>query len=350
LNGIWFDEARKIPRLSWHTARPMLSENQGIALFTTSPNGFDWCYKELWVPAQPGPAQRAGYWACKYKSSENPMIEAEELADAKASMDASFYRQEYEADFVAFEGAIYGELVDPCVAYTDDDVKAWIPEWPQVHAHRTVLIALDPGADHPFAVVKGVVTERGIVIVDEHRARLSTIADHVSAIRRMVCNAQDVRYSIDRSARQVIIELAYQYGITALPAENNVVSGIQRVQAWMKLQQVLFVANRVPRLLQELRSYRWKEGTALSGEKRAEQPFKVDDDLADALRYLFMGYPVLPEAHKAEAKRTFVRPDVAWAVSREQRLSKMANGEYDDDEDGLDWATDLTPVGDMWSA
>lgn len=342
LHGIWFDESRKIPKLSWHTARPMLTENRGVAVFTTSPNGFDWCYKELWVPAQAGPAQRPGYWACKYRSADNPVISQEELDDAKASMDPAFYRQEYEADFVAFEGAIYGDMIDPCVLYTDDAVKQWLPEWPHIHANRPALLGLDPGADHPFAGVLMVLTERGLIVVGEHRARLTALLDHVAAIRRLRGGLQDMRYAIDRSAKQIIIELA-QHDIYAQPAENNVIAGIQRVQAWMKSRKIAFVASHVPRLLEELRSYRWKEDVALSGEKRREQPFKLDDDLCDALRYALMLWPQLPESVAQPYSRTFERADVAWAVQREHRLNRVL-----DDPDGTDWATDLTPVGQMW--
>src|SRR5262245_15621982 len=96
LDFAWLDEARKIQKKAWDTLRPALTEKKGVAWFTTSPNGFDWCYQFLWKRAK---ALRPGHFACKYKTKDNPIISEAELAEARETLDPLFYRQEYEADF-----------------------------------------------------------------------------------------------------------------------------------------------------------------------------------------------------------------------------------------------------------
>ncbi len=126
LDFAWIDEARKIQKKAWDTLRPALTEKKGVAWFTTSPNGFDWCYQFLWKRAN---ALKPGHFACKYKTKDNPIISEAELAEARETLDPLFYQQEYEADFVHFAGAIYGEYLQSCVLSTVDEVQEWLPEF-----------------------------------------------------------------------------------------------------------------------------------------------------------------------------------------------------------------------------
>lgn len=342
LDWAWLDECRKMRQVVWDTLRPALADRRGAAWFTTSPNGFDWLYHVIYKRAQPGPHQTPGYWAVRYKTIDNPAIPQEEVDEARNTMDPLWFKQEFEAEFVSFEGAIYGEKIEDAILSSPEQIREWLPKWPDVDPSLPCIIGLDPGADHPFAAVSVVATPKGLVVVREYSRRMSSVAEHAAAIRLMASGYADVRFGIDKSAVQVQIELA-QHGISASAADNQVWAGIQRILSWLKLGRLKIIESACPLLVQQLRSYRWKDtANARTGEKGREQPFKSDDDLPDALRYAVMTWPELPTqpAPFVGRREVDVPEDMRWAWAREQRLAK--------EPEMLDWNGDASPVGDMF--
>lgn len=355
LDWLWLDEACKTNKLVWDTVEPALTDRFGAAWITTTPNGYDWVYKTFWQRADNPKYRRPGYWAVRYRTIDNPHFHTAEgraeIEEKRLTTDDLWFKQEYEAEFVSFEGAIYGPRTGPCMLNTDDEVrKKFLPSWPKIPPELPVLIGLDPGADHPFAAVKVLATPQGLLVYQEYARRMSSYADHAEYLLRWTEGHQDVRWACDRTANQAQIELAH-LGIPTSSAENSVVLGIQRVQAWMRTERIGFVVPRVPMLLDELQTYRWKDTSTTDGEKGREQVFKQDDDLCDALRYAVMLWPELPTE---PAPRIGRDPDTVpascrWSWEREQRLNREA-----DDEGGLWWSdleatdADESPVGDMW--
>lgn len=337
----WIDETRKVAELAWKTMLPALTDKGGQAWFTTSPNGFDWCYETFWVPAKTGVP---GYWAVKYKTADNPIYQTkegqQEIADARRSMDPLFFQQEFEADFVTFTGAIYGATVNRCLLRTDEEIRAIIPEWPRIDPDRAAYVGLDPGADHPFGGLLGITVPRGIVIIGEYLERNKPIGEHVNGLHALLAVDNPARpfhpqvWAIDRSQKQFSIELA-QHSIYATAAENSVENGIRRVQSWIHTGQLFILADRCPRLVEQLRGYRWAENTKPDGQALREKVIKRNDDLPDALRYLLMAGPSLPEveiqATAGMRDTSQLPPDVRWQVERMQRCTKKRQ---DQDEGG----------------
>lgn len=364
LDWCWIDETRKVVKTAWDTMLPALVDRRGQAFFTTSPNGFDWCYRSFWLPAQLG---EPGYWACKYRTSENPFISPEELASARRQLDPLFYAQEFEADFVTFTGAVYGTAIESQVLHNDGEIQAILPEWPKLDADRACILAVDPGSDHPFAGVLLVVCEKGLVVVGEYLARNKPAHEHVRGLHQLLGERSPRRalnpdrWAIDRSQKQWVIELA-QHGLYFTPAENSVTAGINRVHSWLGARQLWFAESACPRLLEQMRNYRWAENTAPDGQSRKEAVIKLDDDLPDALRYGLMLWPELPEVDtQATSKRalTSLPEDVRWQVERMRRIDGRETGlddlgEPDDlasleDEAEVDRYTG-PPVGNFFGA
>lgn len=355
----WIDESRKVAELAWDTMLPALTDKGGQLWVTTSPNGFDWCYKRFWLPAQLG---EPGFWACKYKTSENPFIDPEELASAKRQLDPLWYAQEFEADFVTFAGAVYGMAIDSQILRTDEDVRKVLPEWPKIDPTRACIVGLDPGADHPFAGVMLVMTEKGLVVCGEHLQRNKPAHEHVRLINQMLSSRSPRRalepgqWAIDRSQKQWAIELA-QHGIMAQAAENNVVAGIQRVHSWLAAKQLWFIETAVPRTVEQMRNYRWAENTSPDGQLRKEVVIKLDDDLPDAIRYALMLWPELPEIDVQQDSRRALKDlpdDVRWQVERMRRVDdreeRALSGLADDPEPSLDDEGLMHPIGDFFGA
>lgn len=327
LDWVWIDEGRKIQELAWDILRPALTEKKGIAFITSSPEwGEDWTHKRFWVPAEEG---RPGFWATTYATIDNPIIDPAEIAEARATMPPELFRREYEASIEYPTGTIYGDHLSQCDC-SDDEIKAWIPEWPRIDPSRPSLFAIDPGTDHPFAGCLIVVTPKGLVVAGEYRERNKPFFLHAQGIRNVV-GALQPRFGIDKSASQAAIELS-QHGIFAAGAENAVAAGIQRVYAWMATGKLRIARSRCPKLLAELKQYRWAEAKeTLKGLPADASPFKKGDDLCDALRYAVMLWPELPSRGIAdppapgERDLALMKPEYVEIIKR--NLTKAENDE-----------------------
>ena len=291
LDWLWIDEVCELTRKHWDVIRPSLAGDT-VAFFTTTPRGFDWVYEELYEPAH---NETPGYWACHARSADsaNPRLSPDFLAREKAQMSDTMYRQEYEADFVTFTGSIYGDYMGSCVLHTDDEIKQFIPEWPDINPDRSCVIGIDTGADHPFGGIKLVSTEKGMLVVGEYLKRDSSYIQHAADLHRLASNTA-CKWAINKNEKQGILELA-QHGIYCQKAENDQVAGIERVKSWLHQKQLWFVASRVPETIKQMKAYRWDENYSAKDEhKLKEKVYKKNDELPDALRYALMTWPRLP--------------------------------------------------------
>lgn len=101
------DEAAFMEAEAWYEAlRPALSDRQGRALFISTPCGRNWFY-ELY---QRGPNGDPGWRSFSRPTHANPYIVPEEIEDARRSMSETTFRQEYLAEFVVFEGQVFGDF------------------------------------------------------------------------------------------------------------------------------------------------------------------------------------------------------------------------------------------------
>jgi hypothetical protein len=337
---------------------PALVDKNGIAFFTTTPRGFDWCYKRLWLPAQKG---TPGFWALQYKTIDNPKINKVLVEQQRQQVDALWFQQEYEASFVNFTGSIYD--IEKQILRDEDAIKRVIPEWPKLNPERETILGMDPGADHPFAATLLVKTERGLVCVGEYSRRNLLISEHVRNISNLLGSFNTDRpfqptYAIDRSQKQTAIELS-AYGIFASGADNNVVNGIRRIQSWLAAGQLFFVESATPLLIEKLRAYRWAENFTPDGEaKNRETVIKEDDDLPDALRYAVMTWPELPEVNvqpsAGQRDYTLLDEKQRYDLERITRIARRERGE--DVEDEYDSETSVlvgngqAAIGDFWGA
>lgn len=97
LDGLVIDEAAVVKQDAWKQAlRPALSDKRGWAVFISTPKGFNWFY-DLWNEAP----TRNGWKRWQLPTSQNPMIDAGELADAKQDIGSFAFSQEYLAQFVS---------------------------------------------------------------------------------------------------------------------------------------------------------------------------------------------------------------------------------------------------------
>ena len=336
LDWLWIDEVCELTETHWEVIRPSLA-GKTVAFFTTSPRSYDWVYEQLYKPAEDGVK---GYWGCHAKTAEsaNPRITEEFLAREKASMSDTMYRQEYDADFVIFTGAVYGSALNSQILYTDAEIKAIIPEWPTIESWRQVLVGIDTGADHPFGAVKLISTELGLVVVGEYLERHRSFIEHAGQMKRLA-NSSTAKWAINRNERQPMIELA-QHGINCQAAENDVVAGTERVKSWLHQKQLWFIESLCPQTIKQMKAYRWAPDKAKDGSVRPkEKVYKKDDELPDCVRYALMTWPLLPKAVVAGEKvrdLSKLPGEIRTSIERMRRIDKDPDKEPQ------------TVTGDFW--
>lgn len=336
LDCVWIDEVCELTEDHWLVLRPSLTERRGAAIFSSSPRSYDWVWESFFHKAEQGVP---GFWACRYATRDNPIISADEIADAKATMPPSMFAQEYEADFVIFTGAVYGGAVDTQILRTPAEVAELIPEWPSIASWRQVLVGIDTGADHPFGAVKLVSTEKGLVVIGEYLERHRSFVEHAYSIKALA-GSSTAKYAINKNERQPMIELA-QHGIICQPAENDVVAGTERVKSWLHAKQLYFVESHCPQTIKQMKAYRWAPDKTKDGQVRKERVYKKEDELPDCVRYALLTWPRLPEPLVRDTTRDISGFDGALQAT----IKRMRNIEKPSDtkSDVGDF------VGDFWA-
>lgn len=334
LDWCWVDEVCELSERHWEVLAPSLADRQGAAFFTTSPRSYDWVYEKLYRPAEDG---TPGYFGLHATTSSNPLFQTTEgrryLDRQREQLTSEMYRQEFEADFVVFTGAVYGTALDACVLRAGDEpkIKLLIPEWPQIASWRQILIGLDTGADHPFGAVKFVSTEGGLVCIGEYLERNRSFSEHARELHRLA-GGSNVRWAINKNEKQGILELA-QHGIYAQKSENDVVAGIERVKSWIHRGQLWFIESLCPRTVKELKSYRWAENKSNDGQLRRERVYKLNDELCDGTRYALMSWPQLPSGPPATEEKprdiSGFSPELQHTIQRLRRIDKQESEKPD---------------------
>lgn len=105
LGAVVLDEASRQDRRTWEEViRPALSDTKGEALISSTPKGKNWFYSVY--SAGQDPLQPA-FQSWTFPTSANPLVPAEDIAQAKASLPADIFAQEYEATFLDDQAGVF---------------------------------------------------------------------------------------------------------------------------------------------------------------------------------------------------------------------------------------------------
>ena len=108
LSAAVFDEFAFMDPETWNTViRPALADQQGPALFITTPVGKNnWAY-DLFCMTEQHPESWASF---QYKTIDSPWVSAEEIEAARAEMTEQQFKQEFEASFVVGNSLVAWEF------------------------------------------------------------------------------------------------------------------------------------------------------------------------------------------------------------------------------------------------
>lgn len=295
----------------WHTVlRPMLSDKKGWVLFIGTPRGKD----ALWELYMKGQRGEDNYQSWQFKTIDNPFIDVKEVEEARTTMPERYFRQEYEASFEDYTGLIWPEF--------NSKTHVIAPHY--IDKQYVRIGAIDTAVSGITGVLKAYIDEDGVItIYEEYYERDKRVGEVAEAVRE-----EDVQWFIDPSSASKNIlkdgklyNLYNEYtdnGIYARPAENDVAAGINRTAEHFKSGKIR-IFSTCKNLIWELSRYHYAESReTIKGEIKAE-PYKKDDHLCDALRYIVMG------RHITSISKLKPEPGVwspAWDIEQSKKESE----------------------------
>jgi len=272
LGGALVDEGSLIPESFFNMLISRLSEPGSQLFLTTNPGNPGHYLKKKWI-------DREGELDLKtwhFQLTDNPWLDPVYVLELKRQFGPKgslFYQRYIDGLWVAAEGAVYRNF--------NRDLHC-IPRLPDGRIEE-MRVAVDPGATHPSAFLKGFRIGDKWYITGEYRKSDKSPAEISKDLKTFLDGMYPTSIDVDPAAKAHRLQFVGDGIVGVQRADNDVLNGIQKVinafdQGWLYL-----VGPSTPMLQEELEGYRWDPKATERGE---DAPIKEDDDLCDALRYL----------------------------------------------------------------
>lgn len=268
LDGVVLDEYGLMSATVWgEVIRPLLSDREGWAFFIGTPNGRNQFYEVIhgtteWVGAKADP----GWFFAEYKASQTGVLPAAELEDARRTMTADQYEQEYECSFeAAVKGAVYAREMqqaresgritrvshEPLLPVDtswdlgmDDSTAIWFSQCAPGGEIRLLGYLEDrgKGLPHYVGLLKANQEKFGFVYGEHYLPHDVTVRELGSGVSRL-----ETLRSLGLTNSQVV------------PRVGSLIDGINATR--MLLPKCWFNESATLRGIDALRNYRWKPET-----------------------------------------------------------------------------------------
>lgn len=254
--------------------RPTLDKPGSKALFISTPRGRNNWFSKFF---NRGFNNDYPEWvSIKATWQDNPRAVESDIEEARRTMSAAEFAQEYEADFNIFEGQVWNFNYEKCVQdLSDFDTRG-----------MDIIAGLDVGFKDPTAFVVIAYDEDKYYVIEEYYAAERTTEEHAEYLRKII-DEREVDYCfIDSAAQQTRFDLAQNYDITTTNAKKSVLDGIGMVASLVDNDK-LIVHQSCTETLRSLDQYRWDPNPNLIREKPVHDS---SSHMADALRYALYSF------------------------------------------------------------
>lgn len=261
-DGIILDEYGDMDPRAWsEVIRPALSDRKGWAVFIGTPKGRNGFYEIMYGSEQwPGAVKADDWFSMTLKASESGLIDREELDDARRTMTADQFAQEYECSFdAAIVGSYYGADIQRL------EQEGRITAVPYERAVK-VDTAWDLGLDDATSVWFFQTIGREIRVIDYYEATNQALTDTARVLLQKpyvygthyLPHDIEVRELMSGKSRRDTLE-----GVGIRPINVGVrADPVERINAArMMLPKCVFDADKCKQGLEALRHYRrqWDE-------------------------------------------------------------------------------------------
>ena len=269
---------------------PTLDKYSSKCLFISTPRGDNW-FREFFERGFSKDLELSEWLSIHADYRENPRASDQAIANAKKTMSFAEFDQEYMANFVTFEGQIWG-LDEECI----QDLTGYINSVVENPNRLEIIAGLDVGFRDQTALVVLTVEqdEDGNNIyhlIDEYVAAERSTAKHAEEIKIRV-EMWDLDYIFcDSAAAQTRYDLASTYDISTVGAIKSIIDGIGAVGAIVDNNR-LIIHEECVESIYAVRNYKWK-GIADEGQWNIESQKPEHNrasHCADAIRYAIYTY------------------------------------------------------------
>lgn len=275
---IIFDEAALTDGLDAFNVslRPTLDKPNSKALFISTPRGKNNWFAKLF---DRGFSPEFPEWfSIQATYKDNPRMTESDVDEARRTMGAAEFRQEYEADFSMFEGKIW-DLKPECILPCPIDID-----------HMEIFAGLDLGfKDFTAMCIVGYCWDDDkFYLLDEYLDNEKTTSGHAKEIKKLMDKWNIDYIYIDSANQQMRYDFAQEYDIPTTNAKKSVLDGIGYVASLCDNDRVI-VDPGLAHTLYALDQYQWNDNENLIKEKPKHNDAS---HMADALRYALYSYKV----------------------------------------------------------
>lgn len=317
LHRVHFDE--EPPFDVWSENNLRIMRRGGDLITTMTPlEGLTWTYSDVWEKVAENPdyeTKENCVWEAPQENTgivlvdmdDNPFLSEEDKYETLKNFPPEVVDARKRGKFVHFAGLIYGEFRESeHVIPTAEIVQLDENDNEIINPNVNVVVGIDPGIRNRCAVIYAALDyEDNLFIFDEIYEQGKTISEICDQIKLINAKWQiePIYYVIDEAARNRNnqtgrsdqMEFA-DNGIFTIMAQRAVEAGINRVKERLRNQRI-FIFDDCRYLIKEFKKYRWRESPR-TGEDGKPVPVKTEDHAMDALRYIVMSRPYLPEEQR----------------------------------------------------
>ena len=298
LDGAVLDEYADMQPSVWgEIIRPMLADRQGWAAFIGTPKGHNAFY-DLWEAAKVDPT----WHTLMLRASETGLIDAAELLDAKRTMTADQYSQEFECSFeAAIQGAYYGAAVADARSQNRIGRVAKDPLMP-------IKAIWDIGVRDATAIWIAQFVGREIRVLDYYEAVGQPLATHLEWLRSSGYGKAECILPHDASAMDVVTAAKFEdhirsagFDVTTVPNQGKG-AALKRVEAGRRLFPSIWFNQDTTRTgLEALSAYHEKRDEKRNVGLGPEHDWSSHG--ADAFGLMCVAYEAPREAKRQTARQ-----------------------------------------------
>jgi phage terminase large subunit-like protein len=340
--------------------RARLIDTGGSWWMTMTPiDGMTWIYDQIYMVGKNNPV--GGIRVVEVDMRDNPHLNKGEVDSFLASLSKDEREARGRGKFVQIGGLVF-KTFDPSVHVIDPMVppKEW--EW---------YASVDHGYNNPTAWLWHAVSPDGVVITfAEHYEAERTVDYHASVVHMRNAGFGRIpdMYVCDPALAQrqgvtgTSISTEYaQHGIPVIPGNNDVLSGVNRINQYLKLtgegKPRWYITRNCPNLIREMQRLRWKTYASkklASQNNRHDLIHKKDDHAPDSARYFFTFLPDLTPFQVTDVKKQRVEPPFAYSTPQINDIYDAKLNELfarpDQPNNETKWATEYIDesVGGVW--
>lgn len=221
------------------------------------------------------------------------LVDIEEVEDARRNSPPSVFKREWECDFDAAEGLVYGDV-------WDSRVHVRIP--PENQTFSRIIFGGDKGYEDPGCLLQGGVfghgKDAGLWILDEVYEQHRTIDWWCEQLKRLADPYPGSVLYHDPSAPDWKESYKRATGIRLGDVDNSIDEGVDAVANLMVTHPVedsderrarLYVHPRCVNLIRELESYK-RKSDRIDPDRYTDEIVDRDNHAPDALRYMVGGH------------------------------------------------------------